>query len=134
MLKKKMLLIFLLINTAIAFASEIVQITLEDLYEKSELIVMGEVINIKKDKNNDYVTIRIDVILKGECSSQTVEFMITSRGGLKDFDPELEIGQNGVFFLKNNGEKGFAKAYWGSMAIFEKNSFCRPVTVPQADK
>ena len=42
--------------------------------------------------------------------------------GLKDFDPELKVGDKGVFFLTRNKGK-FEKAYWGSIAIFPKDNF-----------
>ena len=115
---------FLLILAATSFASEISRITLSALYVKSDLIVMAEVINLLKKENQDQVTIKTDSYLKGESSQKIYIFNLVTRGGLKDFDPSLKKGDTGVFFLKLREQEGqVEKAYWGSVATFQKNHF-----------
>ena len=71
---------------------------------------------------SDTVTIAIAAIIKGESKAKEATFVLSTRGGLKDFDPELKVGDKGVFFLTRNKGK-FEKAYWGSIAIFPKDNF-----------
>lgn len=115
---------FLLIFAATSFASEISRITLSELYVKSDLIVMAEVINLLKEGNQDHVTIKADLYLKGESSQKIYTFNLVTRGGLKDFDPSLKKGDTGVFFLKLREQEGqVERAYWGSVATFQQNHF-----------
>ena len=104
------------------FASEITKISLSELQEEADLIVLAKVIKVEKNKNQDTVTIKIDSFLKGKTDDKVLIFTLISRGGLKDFDPELKKEDTGVFFLKKKDGK-IEKAYWGSIAVFQKNNF-----------
>ena len=85
---------------------------------------MAEVINLLRKGNQDHVTIKADLYLKGESSQKIYTFNLVTRGGLKDFDPSLKKGDTGVFFLKLREQEGqVEKAYWGSVATFQKNHF-----------
>lgn len=106
------------------FASQIPKISLSELYAKADLIVMGAVSAVTPAENQDTVTIRVDSSLKGENIQEAYTFTLITRGGLKDFDPCLRKGDTGIFFLKWKGPKNqVEKAYWGSIAIFQKNHF-----------
>ncbi|MBN1327659.1 MAG: hypothetical protein JW996_06890, partial [Candidatus Cloacimonetes bacterium] len=107
---------------SVVYASEISRISLAELQEKSDLIVLAEVIEIRQDGNSDLVMIQIDSFLKGNGEEKILTIRLETRGGLKDFDPALNKGETGVFFLHKD-QDGFSKAYWGSMAIFAKNNF-----------
>ena len=115
---------FLLIFATTSFASQIRRITLSELYVKSDLIVMAEVVKLVKKGNQDQVTIKTDLHLKGKSSQTVYTFNLFTRGGLKDFDPSLKEGDTGVFFLKiSEQDDQVEKAYWGSVATFRKNHF-----------
>lgn len=115
-------IILLLFISNFSFASEISKISLSELQEKANLIVLAKVIKVEKDKNQDIVTIKIDSFLKGKVNDRVLVFTLISRGGLKDFDPKLKKNDTGVFFLKKKDGK-IEKAYWGSIAVFQKNNF-----------
>ncbi len=105
-------------------ASSIAQLPLCELPQSSDAIILGEVIDVVEQNNDnlDDLTIRIHAVLKGEIASSAIKLTLSTRGGLKDFDPRLKAGDTGVFFLKQqNGN--FSKAYWGSIATFAKQNF-----------
>lgn len=114
------LLLFAL--TPSGFASEISRITLAELYEKADLIVMAGVTRVDRAGERDEVTIQVESFLKGNSPDRKYTFTLVSRGGVKDFDPVMKKGDTGVFFLKQM-RKGVEKAYWGSVAVFVKNNF-----------
>ena len=114
----------LLIFAVSSFASQINRISLSELHTKSDLIVMAEVTEVAKEDNQDHITIQVDSYLKGSSPQKVYTLTLITRGGLKDFDPSLKKGDAGVFFLKLKEQKGqVEKAYWGSVATFQKNHF-----------
>jgi hypothetical protein len=116
------IILFVIIGNCIA--SSINRITLSELQEKADLIVLAKVINLEQDGNLDIVTISVDSYLKGNNPQKDYSFTLVTRGGLKDFDPSLKKGDTGVFFLKlKKMKEGVEKAYWGSVAVFPKNHF-----------
>ena len=115
-------ILFLFALTASGFASEISRITLAELYEKADLIVMAGVTQVDSRDERDEVTIQVELFLKGNSPDRQYTFTLITRGGVKDFDPALKKGDTGVFFLKQK-RKGVEKAYWGSVAVFTKNNF-----------
>ena len=116
--------VLLIVLCTASSASQIQTITLPELYEKADLIVMAEVIQVDKETERDRVTIAADCFLKGKSPETVFTFTLVTRGGLKDFDPCLQKGDTGVFFLKNGQAQGqVEKAYWGSIAVFPKNHF-----------
>ena len=85
---------------------------------------MAEVTEVTKEDNQDHVTIQVNSYLKGSSPQKVYTLTLITRGGLKDFDPSLKKGDTGVFFLKLKEQKGqVEKAYWGSVATFQKNNF-----------
>ena len=107
-----------------SFASEIKRITLAELQAKADLIVMAKVTKVVAEKDVDHVTIELDSYLKGESPRTVYTFTLVTRGGLKDFDPALKKDDTGVFFLKLRKQEGeVEKAYWGSVATFNKNNY-----------
>jgi hypothetical protein len=122
---KKIILLFTIMLFIISnhcFPSEIIKISLSELQEKADLIVLAKVINVEQDMDKDKITIKIDSALKGKIKEKELSFTLVTRGGLKDFDPALKKGDTGVFFLKKKEAK-VEKAYWGSIATFQKNNF-----------
>jgi hypothetical protein len=105
-----------------SFSSSIGQMNLSDLHEKADLIVLAQVTSVRQKGNYDEITIKIDSLLKGKTEERELSFMLSVRGGLKDFDPQLKIGNTGVFFLNKNGNE-VNKAYWGSVALFPDHIF-----------
>jgi hypothetical protein len=104
-----------------AIASQISPLDLSALAGKAEVIVLGHVEGVKRlDDDRDEITVRIADVLKGKAADKTVTFPITCRGGLKDFDPELKVGDKGLFFLKAVQDGKSALAFFGSVAIFPK--------------
>jgi len=109
---------------ATSFASKINRITLSELQTKADLIVLAKITKLVKEENLDRVTISVDSYLKGNSPQKDHTFTLVTRGGLKDFDPSLKKGDMGVFFLKLMALEGqVEKAYWGSVATFQKNHF-----------
>ncbi|MBO0700801.1 MAG: hypothetical protein J2P46_20570 [Zavarzinella sp.] len=104
-----------------AGASQINPLDLSALAGKAEAIVLGQVEGVKRlDADRDEITVRIADVLKGKTADKTVTFPITCRGGLKDFDPELKVGDKGLFFLQAIEEGKSRLAFFGSVAIFPK--------------
>ncbi len=115
--------IILFLSTSV-FASSIGEIELSKLEGKSELVVLAKVVNVVADKALDIVTIRVSSVLKGKAEKNEVRVLLQVRGGLKEFDPEIHVGDFGVFFLNlNRGSKYYRTAHGGSIAIFSKKHF-----------
>ena len=114
-------LMILLISASI-FASSIGKIEISKLESRSELIVLGKVVNVVSDEALDIITINISSILKGNIGHNEIMVLLQVRGGLKEFDPETKAGDFGVFYLRK-GSKYYRTAHGGSIAIFEKNNF-----------
>ena len=89
--------LFLFIFVSASFASQINRITLSELHAKVDLIVMAEVTKLIADGNQDHVTIKVELYLKGKNPQTVYTFTLVTRGGLKDFDPSLKKGDTGVF-------------------------------------
>ena len=104
-----------------ARASQINPLDLSALAGKAEVIVLGHVEGVKRlDDSRDEITVRIADVLKGKSTNKTVTFPITCRGGLKDFDPEMKVGDKGVFFLQPIEDGKARLAFFGSVAIFAR--------------
>ena len=114
--------LFLICMTGFLVASSINRLPLEKLSGLSDVVVVAEVVKVVSDGEFDNVTIEIQSVLKGSLKERMVTIRLHSRGGLKDFDPQLKADQKGVFFLQKT-PNGYKKAYWGSFAIFEKPDF-----------
>ncbi|MFC1683012.1 hypothetical protein ACFL0G_02225 [Candidatus Zixiibacteriota bacterium] len=118
------IVVLLLICTTASFGSQINRITLSELHAKADFIVLAKVTELVKEGDQDQVAIQVDSYLKGESPQTVYNFSLVTRGGLKDFDPALKIGDTGVFFLKLKKQEGqVEKAYWGGVATFQKNHF-----------
>ncbi len=107
----------------LGYATGISLMPLKDLHSKSQIIVLGQVEKVVQNGYYDTVTIKVSSYLKGEkYNDSTFTFNLITRSHLKDFDPELKKNQTGVFFLNRKDDKT-VKAYWGSIAIFNKPNF-----------
>lgn len=65
----------------------------------------------------------IATTLKGQIDKNQITLVLETRGGLKDFDPTLKVGDMGVFFIKELNESEAKLAYWGSIATSQKPNF-----------
>jgi cyclophilin family peptidyl-prolyl cis-trans isomerase len=104
-------------------ASSIEQLELGELTGRTEGIVLAKVTKVvRKDDDTDEATIAVVSVIKGNIvpSELTVELLCR---GEKNFDPELQQGQMGVFFLREIAESKAKLAYVGSVAIFGKANF-----------
>lgn len=124
MKKLLVMIVGMLCFTCAAPASDIALLPLKELPARANLIVLGEVLRVvpQNNENLDTVTIRIHAVLKGEVKVREATFVLSTRGGLKDFDPQVKPGDMGVFFLDHE-DGTFKKASWGSIALFTKNNF-----------
>ncbi|MEK7232865.1 MAG: hypothetical protein AAB268_03545 [Elusimicrobiota bacterium] len=120
--KTTVLSLIIVASAAFVCASQILRLPLKELPAKSNIIVIGEVVKVVPSKETDDVTIKIAAVLKGQMKDNKATFILSTHGGLKDFDPQLKVGNKGVFFLVRNNNT-FEKAYWGSIAIFPKDNF-----------
>lgn len=123
------IVIILVCFSGILQATQIPPSSLEKLQEESDLVIVAKVLSItavnlsgRKDQPFDEVTLRIASLIKGKVESQNIK-IVTEPRGMRDFDPELRIGQAGVFFLSEVEGFGFRLTQAGSVAIFERNSF-----------
>ena len=77
---------------------------------------------------SDTVTVRVIAPLKGSTDVKSFKLQLRNRG-VKDFDPTLAPGDQGVFFLKSIDDGHATLAYWGSIAVTPKR---QNFTVPPA--
>jgi hypothetical protein len=103
-----------------AGASEIAPLDLEKLTPQSEVIVVGAVTAISaSDSESDTVSVRVISTLKGKSEAKSFSLRLRNKG-VKDFDPKLAVGDQGVFFLKSIKDGRAELTYWGSIAIVPK--------------
>ena len=115
--------LFILFVIPQSFASRIVTLSLEELLNKSDFVVLASVTKVVNLEYRDRVTIKVSGYLKGESKEKRYTFTLSPRG-LRDFDPELKKGDTGVFFLTIDKETlKVTPTYWGGVALFTKNHF-----------
>ncbi len=133
--KLVIMIVGILCFASVVSASDIALLPLKELPAKANMIVLGEVLRVvpQNNENLDTVTIRIHAVLKGEVTGPEATFVLSTRGGLKDFDPQLKPGDMGVFFLDHH-DGAFNKAAWGSIALFTKNNFTAGPAVADDDE
>lgn len=104
-----------------AQASQIVPLDLETLAPRSELIVVGVVSAVSdSDAVSDTVSVRVVSTLKGTSEAKSFSLRLRNKG-VKDFDPKLAVGDQGVYFLKTIKDGRAELTYWGSVAVVPKN-------------
>ena len=121
-----LLLTILAFHTALpskVWASQIDRLDLAELERISKYIVIGEVLGVSSDKIGiEEIRVKVRAFLKGNSSNEI--FLINlSTYGVKGFDPKLKAGDTGVFFLKSLENGHAEKAYFGSIALFDKPNF-----------
>lgn len=111
------------------FGSQLLPTNLSDIGARSELIVVAKVVEVRAvvlnerlDKPYDEVTLMVATVLKGQLKDSKLK-IITEPRGMRDFDPALEVGQSGVFFLVNTEGSGFRLTASGAAAIFDRGNF-----------
>lgn len=101
-------------------ASQIAPLDLEKLAPQSEVIVVGTVTAISdRDAESDTVSVRVVSVIKGKSDAKSFSLRLRNKG-VKDFDPKLVVGDQGVFFLKSIKDGRAELTYWGSIAIMPK--------------
>jgi hypothetical protein len=124
---RALLLVASILAASTCAASQINPISLAELQTRADFVVMAKVTKVEAMGDADTVSIRVSSYLKGKHDAAEFTFTLVTRGGIKDFDPAVKVGDTGVFFLKALDEKGaVGKAYWGSIALFPKNHFGEP--------
>ena len=114
---------FILFLTPHSFASRIAGISLEELHQKSDFIVLASVAKVANLEYRDRITIKVASFLKGKAKEKNYTLTLSPRG-LTGFDPSLKKGDVGVFFLKKDKETGkVVTTYWGGVATFSRNHF-----------
>ncbi len=104
-----------------AYTSQIVPLDLAKLTPQSELIVVGVVTAItESDAASDTVSVRVISPLKGKSEAKSFSLRLLNKG-VKDFDPKLAVGDQGVFFLKSIASGRAELTYSGSIAVMPKN-------------
>lgn len=89
-----------LVTPTLSGASSLAVISISEMTDKSDLIILGEVVSIKSDSSLDFVTVKIIEIIKGNTEASVVSITLQVRGGLKEFDPVLQNNEFGVFYLR----------------------------------
>ena len=100
---------FLLLSPTSVCASQIARISLSELQAKADLVVLAKVLEVVQEAHQDLITIRADSCLKGTNPQGFYTFTLISRGGVE-------------------------KAYWGSVALFQKNHFTLTPAKAQAGR
>lgn len=112
------LLFFLL--SADGFASRKTPISPQALHQRSDVIVLASVKAVASRGDVDHVTLQVSSVLEGTSTAKTYSLTLSPRG-LTGFDPELKVGDIGVFFLKVSPQSGRIQlAHWGAVARFRK--------------
>jgi cyclophilin family peptidyl-prolyl cis-trans isomerase len=111
------------------YASQIDRLELAELVSRAQAIALAKVVKIDKKSLDsrkptpyDEVTITIASVLKGEIKQEELKITLQPRG-VKDFYPVLKTGDTGIFFLRDINESNAKLAYWGSVAVFQKDNF-----------
>ncbi len=112
---------FLLLAACLpASASKIAPLDLDKLAPQSDLIVVGVVTAIPaSDDASDTVTVRVVSAIKGATEAKSFSLRLRNKG-VRDFDPKLAVGDQGVFFLKSIKDGQATLTYWGSIAVMPK--------------
>ena len=104
-----------------ARASQIKPLDLDKLTVQSEIIVIGVVTAVTdSDAATDTVTVRVVTTIKGKADEKSFSLRLRNKG-VKDFDPILAVGDQGVFFLKAIADGRAELTYWGSIAVIQKS-------------
>ncbi|MDZ4660430.1 MAG: hypothetical protein SGJ18_02305 [Pseudomonadota bacterium] len=118
--------IFLKLFCVLTYASDFVPISFSDLTKSSSHIVIGTVVKAKDlgrepHTGTQEVKLVVDSYLKGEGLEKEVSIKLQHKG-LVDFDPQLSVGDSGVFFL-NKDKEALKLTFFGSIAVFPKKNF-----------
>ena len=114
-------LVFL--SSSLLQASSIQRISFDKLESISQYIVTGIVKSVKPYKEVlDQVEITPTSNLKGNLKPGSFTLTLQVRGGLKEFDPQLKVGDIAIFYLKEENSK-ISLAYSGAIALFPKQHF-----------
>ena len=103
-------------------ASDIASISFDQLESISKYVVVGVVTTVKPQDTLDQVEIAHISNLKGKFESKSFTLTLQVRGGLKEFDPQLKVGDTAIFYLKEHNSK-ISLAYPGAIAFFQKMLF-----------
>ena len=111
----------------LAKAGQVIPLEYAELTKRSEVMVLGHVASTKRiSEHQDIATVDVVTLLKGQVTEQQFEVQVRCRGE-SGFDPQLEKGDKGVFFLKKVAGRKATLAYTGSIALFPA-PYCFKIT------
>ena len=86
--------------SSILSSNAAMSISLSELDQKTKYVILGYVEKIvESNKESDTIKIRVVTILKGMLHhAGHIEIRLRNKG-VKDFDPNLKVGDKGIFFL-----------------------------------
>jgi len=103
-----------------AQASDINPLDLAQLTPQSEFVVVGVVTAITAtDASSDTIVVRMLSVIKGKTDEKTFTLRVENKG-VRNFDPILAIGDQGIFFLKTLENGKSTLTFPGSIAIMSK--------------
>ena len=86
------------------------------------------------DAESDTISVRVVSTIKGKPEAKSFSLRLRNKG-VKDFDPKLVVGDQGVFFLKSIKDGRAELTYWGSIAVMPKSgNFTVPAKSSDAPK
>ncbi|MBM4047364.1 MAG: hypothetical protein FJ279_19840 [Planctomycetes bacterium] len=104
-------------------ASKIQCLPLAKVDALSRLVVVGYVSQIlARDRESDLVSVRLVFSLRGQTEAKEFQLRLRNKG-VMDFDPELRVGNQCVFFLEGIQDGQAKLAYWGSIAVIPNQNF-----------
>lgn len=83
-------LALLLLSSTACLASQINPISMTEVESRATHIVLAKVTKVVANGNADEVSIDVTSFLKGKSDAKSFNFTLISRGGIKDFDPQLK--------------------------------------------
>lgn len=113
-----------------SFASERSPVSISDMEKESVSIVLGSVSEVVEKSTESHtgvqeITVTISKILRGQAKGSHFTLTLAYKG-VKDFDPQLKVGEHAVFFLRSL-EKGVGHlSTFGSIATFPRGENFTP--------
>jgi hypothetical protein len=118
-----LLLLLLVVSFPVCWASIAVVPTAEELFNQSDLVVLGEVIGIESRSGGVWgiytaVSLRVETVYKGVLTSSLIEFNIPGGtigpfGVLVEDQPTFKVGERALLFLTRNSP------LLGELSIYE---------------
>ena len=105
-----------------AFASELPQLSIPELSEKSDIVIVGKVTNIDQEGLLNVASIVVLHHLKGQSKNNYINVRLQVHGGLKNFDHKLELGKIYLLYLRDM-KTHYVTTQGGSIAEFKYSHY-----------